>query len=87
MFHLYPTAKNVILSGVKSVTLHDKDVCTMKDLASQVNTITFFYAFLAAFSDYFAFFITLFHFALSHFQLIFKTFLNASKFWCLKLPG
>jgi len=28
-------AKNVILSGVKSVTLHDKDVCSMKDLASQ----------------------------------------------------
>jgi ubiquitin-activating enzyme E1 len=28
-------AKNVILSGVKSVTLHDKQVCSMKDLASQ----------------------------------------------------
>eukprot|EP00795_Rhopilema_esculentum_P000848 gene849-10596_t len=28
-------AKNVILGGVKSVTLHDADVCTMLDLASQ----------------------------------------------------
>jgi ubiquitin-activating enzyme E1 len=28
-------AKNVILGGVKSVTLHDQDVCTIKDLSSQ----------------------------------------------------
>lgn len=28
-------AKNVILSGVKSVTLHDEQVCTLKDLSSQ----------------------------------------------------
>lgn len=28
-------AKNVILAGVKSVTLHDQDVCTVKDLSSQ----------------------------------------------------
>ena len=30
------SAKNVILGGVKSVTLHDEEVCTMQDLASQV---------------------------------------------------
>lgn len=29
------TAKNVILSGVKSVTLHDKNVTTLSDLSSQ----------------------------------------------------
>lgn len=28
-------AKNVILAGVKSVTLHDEQVCTIKDLSSQ----------------------------------------------------
>lgn len=28
-------AKNVILSGVKSVTLHDQQVCSLKDLSSQ----------------------------------------------------
>lgn len=28
-------AKNVILAGVKSVTLHDQQVCTVKDLSSQ----------------------------------------------------
>lgn len=28
-------AKNVILGGVKSVTLHDQDVCSVKDLSSQ----------------------------------------------------
>jgi ubiquitin-activating enzyme E1 len=28
-------AKNVILAGVKSVKLHDKQLCSMKDLASQ----------------------------------------------------
>lgn len=30
-------AKNVILSGVKSVTIHDNSSCTMEDLSSQVN--------------------------------------------------
>lgn len=28
-------AKNVILGGVKSVTLHDQDICRVKDLSSQ----------------------------------------------------
>lgn len=28
-------AKNVILSGVKSVTLHDQQICSLKDLSSQ----------------------------------------------------
>ena len=28
-------AKNVILAGVRSVTLHDKQVCSLKDLSSQ----------------------------------------------------
>ncbi|CAD7088673.1 unnamed protein product [Hermetia illucens] len=28
-------AKNIILGGVKSITLHDKAVCTIRDLASQ----------------------------------------------------
>lgn len=28
-------AKNVILAGVKSVTLHDKQICSLKDLSSQ----------------------------------------------------
>ena len=28
-------AKNVILSGVKSVTIHDPDVCELEDLSSQ----------------------------------------------------
>lgn len=28
-------AKNVILGGVKSVTLHDQEVCSVKDLSSQ----------------------------------------------------
>lgn len=29
-------AKNVILSGVKSVTIHDQEVCQLSDLSSQV---------------------------------------------------
>lgn len=29
-------AKNIILSGVKSVTIHDTGVCEIKDLSSQV---------------------------------------------------
>lgn len=29
-------AKNVILSGVKSVTVHDQEVCKISDLSSQV---------------------------------------------------
>ena len=30
-------AKNVVLAGVKAVTLHDKKVATLLDLSSQVN--------------------------------------------------
>lgn len=30
-------AKNVILGGVKSVTLHDEVPCTINDLSSQVS--------------------------------------------------
>ena len=33
-------AKNIILGGVKSVTIHDTDNCEIKDLASQVNFFT-----------------------------------------------
>ena len=33
------TAKNVVLGGVKSVTIHDKGNATWFDLSSQVSTI------------------------------------------------
>ena len=35
--HLTITAKNVILSGVKSVTLYDTGAVTLQDLSSQVS--------------------------------------------------
>lgn len=35
-------AKNIILGGVKSVTLHDTSVCELKDLSSQVICWFFF---------------------------------------------
>lgn len=34
-------AKNVILSGVKSVTVHDQEVCQISDLSSQVSRFGF----------------------------------------------
>lgn len=34
-------AKNVILGGVKSVTLHDEGVAEWQDLSSQVNVFPF----------------------------------------------
>ncbi len=32
---IIPTAKNVVLAGVRSVTLHDEEVATVADLSSQ----------------------------------------------------
>lgn len=34
-------AKNVILSGVKSVTVHDQELCKISDLSSQVSLFGF----------------------------------------------
>lgn len=36
-------AKNVILSGVKSVTVHDQEVCQISDLSSQVSSFSRLY--------------------------------------------
>ncbi len=41
-------AKNIILGGVKSVTIHDQKNCSYDDLASQVNWILFKLKFLSS---------------------------------------
>eukprot|EP00794_Sanderia_malayensis_P007342 gene7342-8162_t len=44
-------AKNVILGGVKSVTIYDKEVCTMMDLSSQAEVCRYFRLKYASISD------------------------------------
>lgn len=54
-------AKNVILSGVKSVTVHDQEVCQISDLSSQVSRF--------AFTSFFTSFTCLYPLALIHLAL------------------